>query len=368
MITAKPASLLMWGLLVLSQCLAHPGAGMSVQDDYDDPGEERALTGVAQFTTEVYQMMRGVMRGSFVTCPICTIWNVAMLLLGSKDLTLVQLNSALHFNHDLDQFKIGTQEFREFLEDNSNSVSAASGMFPSNSLSLKRGFVSDAGTYLNAAVHAVDYNKGDEAATAINQWALERTNSTIGNLINASELRASMNMLLINIAYFKGKFETKFEMTQPKNFFVKQTLRKKVTMMKTNVETLYGDYEDLESRVIQLDFDEIGLVNIFLDPDFSGIIDTTSKGVKVDSVIQKVTLNINEEGSEEEEEEELQDTSSEPDKSEIKKIEFRANHPFLFVIRDTVHNMVFLVGRYTGPSDYHWLYSATSSNGLPLKV
>ncbi|CAG2068535.1 unnamed protein product, partial [Timema podura] len=76
------------------------------------------------------QMMRGAMRGSFVTCPICTIWNVAMLLLGSKGLTLLQLNSALHFNHDLDQFKMGTQEFREFLEDNSNSVSAASGMFP----------------------------------------------------------------------------------------------------------------------------------------------------------------------------------------------------------------------------------------------
>jgi len=85
---------------------------------------------------------------------------------------------------------------------------------------------------------------------------------------------------------------------------------------------------------------DMGIHDAFEDADFGGISDS---GLFIDKVIHKAFVEINEEGTEAAAATEFAMLQSGP-------VEFRADHPFMFVIQEKETGQILFIGRVMDPT------------------
>jgi len=93
--------------------------------------------------------------------------------------------------------------------------------------------------------------------------------------------------------------------------------------------------------------ERLGVVDLFLPgrADLSGM--TEAEPLSVAKVLHKAFVEVNEEGTEAAAATAV--ISNAPGPPPPKPVDFRANRPFLFLIRDAAHGTILFVGRYAGP-------------------
>jgi serpin B len=263
-----------------------------------------------------------------------------------------------------------------------------------------------------AELARLDFPKDPEAARrTINQWVESQTENKIQDLIPSAGPLASARLVLTNAVYFKGDWSEPFDTKRTKDaeFHISPTQRIKTPMMYQQddfryaamdgvqiLELRYGDgslsmivllpekvdgLADFESKLdLELLKQWTGRVRqqsveVFLPKfrstsqfeladaleslgmkspfdaslaDFSGI--TGGKDLFLSAVIHKAFVEVNEEGTEA-----AAATAAllapaaavqEPPKPAV----FRADHPFVFLIRDNRNGSVLFMGRVTDPS------------------
>lgn len=88
----------------------------------------------------------------------------------------------------------------------------------------------------NDELEKIDFQSNAEAArNKINGWVEQQTHNMIKNLLPAGTLDQSSKLVLVNAAYFKGKWENKFnpKETTPEIFYVNPSKQIMVDMMHT---------------------------------------------------------------------------------------------------------------------------------------
>jgi len=263
----------------------------------------------------------------------------------------------------------------------------------------------------HAAMSTVDFAENEKAARMINDWVKSETREKITDLIPADSLNSMTRLVLVNAVYFKADWAAQFEKdhTGPETFWVAQTESKEVQMMsmmglKMDIATLdqlecsmvelpykgnrivmqlilpnerTGVF-DLETKLAEVDLQtlfsenkrnvkvdlslprfklshslalsdslqQMGMADMFSGKaDLSGI--TGSQGLYVSSVVQKVFVEVNEEGSEAAAATGavvMMRSMPAPNKM------FNVDHPFIFLIRDKLTGMVLFKGRVVDPS------------------
>ena len=255
-----------------------------------------------------------------------------------------------------------------------------------------------------------DFSARDATAKAMNSWVEEVTHDKIKDLIDSKALGADTKMVLINAIYFKGDWKTKFDvaLTKEKEFLTESGDKVKVPTMHLQGKIELAVLEQLKSKVLRLPYkgdrivmdivlpddkgglkvleqklktlDEKDLLNenIFqkevivdlpkfkLEKTWSNLKDVLKKlgmteifrggfqgiakgPLMVSNVIQKVFIEVDETGSE------AAAATGTVMKfrsalMDEKEIHFKADHPFLFLVRDTQTGLLLFRGRVSDPS------------------
>ncbi|GFR30169.1 serpin B10 [Trichonephila clavata] len=265
----------------------------------------------------------------------------------------------------------------------------------------KRRIVNGYGT----SVQVVDFSKdADKAVTEINDWVKKKTNGKITSLVDS--LDPSTKMVLLNAVYFKGLWKFEFDRSKTvKDVFYnlgKESEKREIPFMKITGEFRYGMFANFEALELPykagnvsmlivlpnkldglqtliknitqnillniednlaavnvkvqlpkftLNFEiadlpkrlrKLGVEKIFdsRKADFSAMI--LNKGLFVSEIIHKAVIEVNEEGTEA-----AGVTGTVVSRSAAE--DFKADHPFLFFIKEKSTNWVLFMGSVISP-------------------
>ncbi len=291
-------------------------------------------------------------------------------------------------------------------------------------------------TNYKSELQTVDFAANPQAvASAINAWAEQNTNGRIKNLVQANSFNSDSLLVLANAVYFHGRWENEFSeySTEPDDFWLDKTQKISAPMMNQTdyfpyfadallqaIELPYSDgkysmivllpkerdrigslekqlnadllekyISDLHQQEVELHLPKfefnaslslkeflsnLGMPLAFQDTaDFSGIANDP-RGVKLSSAIQKTFLKVNEKETEAAAVSAIGGVAgaagfgSPPPPPPV----FRADHPFIFLIRETATNSILFMGRVTNPSEKtidfkSEILSATNAQSAPRK-
>jgi serpin B len=259
-----------------------------------------------------------------------------------------------------------------------------------------------------AGLEQVDFAGATEAARqTINTWVEKQTRDKIKELLKPGILDGrETTLVLTNAIYFKGKWSEEFDkkLTRDEDFFV--TPEKKVTAPLMHQTETFGYFDGGEFQALELPYQgdrlamvvllpkakdglaaleaslsaeklaewvgklhrrevqvalprfktaaefslkdtlvAMGMTDAFGDADFSGM--DGKKDLVISAVVHKAFVDVNEEGTEAAAATAVvMGRAAMPEPAPV----FRADHPFLFLIRDTKTGAILFLGRILDPT------------------
>ncbi len=367
-----------------------------------------------QFAFNLYRQLAADEPGNLFFSPYSISTAFAMTYAGARNETARQMAEAMVFNlpdRQLHQaFEASTERIQEIQAGGEVELSVANALWPQQDYPFLETYLSLIEEHYGARVTALDYVSAAEAARqTINQWVEEQTRDRIQNLIPAGVLTPLTRMVLVNAIYFKGDWKLQFatEQTRDAPFYPTPEQTVQVPMMYQKAHFRYAALERLQllelpyrgdqlSMLILLPKPEVELtqleaeinaesiaawhrqsrpreVNVFLPrfkttsslqlnqpliamgmrdafnaskADFSGM-DGRPDSLYISAVLHKAFIEVNEEGSEAAAATAVIVATravTEPPP------EFRADRPFLFMIRENHSGAILFLGRLQAPS------------------
>jgi len=348
--------------------------------------------------------------GNLLLSPYSIHAALAMAYEGARGETAEEMRSVLHIPESR---AVRLAGFRKLITDLSPKegpyeLKTANALWILKGYSIKRDYVEVVRKYYLGEVRSVDFRRDPEgAASAINGWVSEQTSGKIGDIVSPMALRDA-RVVITNAIYFKGEWVHKFDpgLTKNETFFTpKGTVI--TPMMHTEgafnytengliqaVELPYrggrlsmlvllpkarDGYRELEKRM-SLDYilsllanlspanvsialpkfefrteyelsgvlSAMGMGSAFSETaNFSGI--TDAERLFISEIVHKAYIKVAENGTEAAAATGVLIVGTSMPVEEPKYIEFRADHPFIFVIVDKETREVLFMGRLVNP-------------------
>jgi serpin B len=364
------------------------------------------------FTFSLYAKLRSE-KGNLFFSPYSISDALAMTAVGARGDTLTQMNDTLHLPQDSAKTNAGFRELIKAVNGDAKErkfqLSTANALWGQKGYNFLPSFEKAAVDDYHAALKEVDFAKETEKSRlAINQWVEEQTKEKIKDLIPQGAVDGSTRLVLTNAIYFKTSWADAFneKATKNENFLLPGD--KKIAdvpfMHKTeNLSYVEGDdfqaveipYEQYQlSMVVVLPKKADGLDGLEKDltadnlakwrqaqklhevqlalpkfkftasfklkpvlmdmgmklafterADFSGI--SKSEGLMIADVLHKAFVDVHEKGTEAAAATAVIVKLSAPEKHPEAK--FRADHPFVFLIRENKTGAILFMGRVTDP-------------------
>ena len=119
---------------------------------------------------------------------------------------------------------------------------------------------------LQNEVEALDFKKAEKARAIINSWVEEKTRNKIRELLPNGALDGGTKVAMVNAAYFKGQWVSKFEKedTETNNFYMKRDKIRVTEYMRQEGKFNYYTSEELRAHVLELPYigDEVSMIMI----------------------------------------------------------------------------------------------------------
>jgi serpin B len=266
--------------------------------------------------------------------------------------------------------------------------------------------------YYGTSIHPVDYVGDTEGARReINTWVEKKTNDKITDLLKPGSLDPSNVLVLVNAIYFKGKWAKRFEVSQTEEqpFYLSTNQSSTARLMQQTEEFGYTEFPGLQVLALPYTGNEVSMVvllprqpdglgelesqltapnlakwtahlwnrkvQVFLPTfkvtsefslgetladlgmpdafqyrkaDFSGMDGTHD--LYISKVVHKAYVDVDEEGTEAAAATGVVMTRALAIPTEQPIPVFRADHPFLFLIRDNETGSVLFLGRVVDPT------------------
>lgn len=338
---------------------------------------------------------------------------LAMTYAGARGATEKQMAKALHFSLDQKAFHPAFAELQRGINDiqkkGSVQLTAANSLWMQQGDRFLPAFLDVVGKNYDAVLKYVDYASAAEKARAdINAWVENKTKEKIRDLVRPGMLSAMTRMVLANAIYFKGSWAAKFDTQSTSSATFWMTDKDSVTvrmMRKGNCDFGYAENESAQclelpyadrnlSMIVMLpkkkdlaafektlsenSMDSLNSrmretrVDVFLprftteqefilndalsalgaadafggNADFSGM--TGRRNLFISAVIHKAFVDVNEQGTEA-----AAATAVVIRATAVRELSmpvvFRADHPFLFMIRENSSGSILFMGRIANP-------------------
>ncbi|XP_023291951.2 serine protease inhibitor 42Dd-like [Lucilia cuprina] len=127
----------------------------------------------------------------------------------------------------------------------------------------------------------IDFFASKNAANIINSWVSKKTRNLIRDIVTPSSISGDTSALLLNSIYFKSDWLTKFASydTETQDFFVTKYKKVPVDMMYNEDVFRYADFpDDLQASVVELPYNSSHLSMLLILPkDIEGLTDLERK-------------------------------------------------------------------------------------------
>jgi len=364
-----------------------------------------------QFAWELYRQVQGV-KGNLFLSPYSISTALAMTATGARGKTAEEMTRVLHLGNDPAKYAGQFQQLQVSLLDQPKGyeLRIANAIWGQVGYPFKAEFIAGLREHFRAEAQSLRFARDPERSRAtINAWVEEATKHKIQELLPPGIIDTDTRLVLTNAIYFKGKWAKPFEksLTHPADFFVGATELAKVDMMRSTQHLGYAENDALQlvelpyegSRLAMVvvlprkkdgvDRVEAGMTdrqidvllrslrrrrvdvslprskvtgNFQLKPaltalgmgraftagqaDFSGM--DGGRELVIGEVVHKAYCEVNEEGTE-------AAASSGVVMKRVaaplpeEPVVFKADHPYLYMIRDTQTGSLLFLGRMTDP-------------------
>ena len=374
-------------------------------------GNAAIVQGDNQFALDLYTQLDREQPGkNLFFSPTSISLALAMTAAGARGPTQSEMVKVLHLDADLAQahahYHQLLAQWNVVDERRAYQLRVANRLWGQKGYPVLPEFLALTQQQYGAAMQLLDFAQAAAASREINQWVEDQTNGKIKDLIPPNALSALTRLVLTNAVYFKGDWVLPFQQrnTREEDFSVSAQEKVKTPLMHQQIKVGYAWKETFQ--VLELPYvggdlamvvflpkkadglpelektitvDKIGSllanlpvreVNIYLPKfkletsfgltstlealgmkrafsgaaDFSGI--STAEDLYVSAVLHKAYVDVNEEGTEA-----AAATGVVVGRMAMRRPQqvplFRADHPFLFLIRDTKAGSILFMGRLT---------------------
>jgi serpin B len=396
--------------IIMVFCVLAFGSGPVVLADALETTEETVVEGNDTFALDLYAKLRE-QEGNLFFSPYSISTALAMTYAGARGNTEKQMADVLHFDLPQEKLHPAFRKLIERMnaqgKESGYQLSVANALWAQKDYQFLRAFLNTTKSNYGAGLNQVDFVKATEAARkTINDWVEKRTEGKIKELIKPGILDSLTRLVLTNAIYFKGNWANQFKEkdTEDAPFTVARDRKVTVPMMSQKEQFAYAETETLQLLELPYVEDELsmvillpkevdglpdlensltpgslkewlqhltrqqvlvqvprfkltsefrleevlksmGMTDAFLLPpaDFSGM--TGVKDLFISAVIHKAFVDVNEEGTE------AAAATAVVMKREVaaEPPVFRADHPFLFLIRDNQSGGILFLGRVVNP-------------------
>jgi serpin B len=369
------------------------------------------VEGNTRFALNLFEELRGS-EGNLFFSPYSISSALSMTYVGARGETAAEMKKVLDFPEN-EKLHPGFLALNEQINDETNKkrgyqLSVANALWGQAKYPWNKDFLTTTNKFYAAGIQDVDFiGATDKARVTINDWVEKKTEQKIKELLKPGILTTDTRMVLTNAIYFKGDWASQFkkDRTQEKVFQMAGGKTEKTPMMYQRQKFGYG--EDPEVQVLRMPYvgkelemvvilpkkmDGIAAIEKSLTPnnlarwlettretvvevtlpkfkvesefklkptlskmgmatafgrkaDFSGI--ATAEHLEIADVVHKAFVDVNEEGTEAAAATAvIVQTKSLPPPTP----RFTADHPFLFLIRDTRNESILFLGRLSEPT------------------
>jgi len=363
------------------------------------------------FALDLFQQIRAE-RGNLFFSPYSISTALAMTTAGTRGETEKQMAMALRFSLNRQRLHPAFAELQATLNKIQTSghvkLSVANSLWPHNQHAFLADYLDLTKRCYDVEITPQDYvHTADAAAKAINKWVEQKTQDKIKNIILPGTLDALTRLVLVNAIYFKGNWTHPFkpEATQPAPFTLASGKAVDAPLMNQSREYLYAAADGMQMLELPYTGDELSMlallpqksdglaileqnltaakleawtqllrqreVRVFLpkfkmtakfelsramaalgmkdafsaDADFSGM--DGQHDLFISSILHKAFVDVNEEGTE-------AAAATAVIMRAMAMMEppptFRADHPFLFLIREKSTGSILFLGRVADPT------------------
>ncbi len=358
------------------------------------------------FALNLYGELRE-QEGNLFFSPYSISTALAMTYGGARGSTAAQMEQVLHFEVTTERLHQAFSQLTGQGAKGGYQLSVANALWGQQGVGFLKKFLDLTEKHYGAGLRQVDFAAATEAARkTINAWVEKETQGKIKDLIQPGVLNALTRLVLTNAIYFKGTWAEQFDKkaTRDAPFTLATRQQVKVPMMHKTENFGYTEAEDFQALELAYAGDDLSMV-IFLPreadgllalekklslenleswlgglrrqtvqvsvprfaitsefglqevlkslgmtdafsgaADFSGM--TGRKDLFISAVIHKAFVDVNEEGTEA-----AAATAVVMMRSAAPRppVVFRADHPFLFLIRDNASDSILFIGRLVNP-------------------
>jgi serpin B len=362
-----------------------------------------------QFAFDVYKRL-GESEGNLLFSPASISTALAMTFAGAGGETKTQIANVLHFDRPESETMLGFGTLTSILNSNEPGyrLNMANRLWAQKGHRFEQPFLAITRDRFMAELEPLDFAQSEQARQTINSWVEKETGGKIQDLIPSGLLNEMTRLVLTNAIYFKGMWESPFSKsaTEDAPFHLSNDKQLHVPMMlkvedfgyfaadavdvlelpyggrdlsmvvllpkkfdglseleaqltSESVRDLTSKLRNREVRVYMPKFKTtsefmmsdvlraMGMPLAFSDQaDFSGI--SVDEALKISEVVHKAFVDVNEEGTEAAAATGIAIAPTSAVSPEEPPT-FRADHPFVFFIRDNRTGAVLFLGRVVNP-------------------
>jgi serpin B len=369
-------------------------------------GRTAVVRGSNRFAVDLYHRVRGE-EGNLLMAPLSLYAAFGMTYGGARSRTAEEMADVLHVEIAPEPLHRELGSLLRDLESSAigNRLQLANAVWPQSGRPLLAEFVRLCAESYGAQIESLDFENSTEGALrTINRWFADQTEERVPELLEPGDLAPATAIALTNVVHFRGEWLGRFEarFTEQAPFTLADGTQVEHALMHRSGR--FGFFEDAELQVLELPYSgerlsmvvvlprrhdglpgieeelsagrlaelvgkleqkfvrvalprftiatrlelsetlkEMGMSTAFeREADFSGI--TGARDLWIDLVVHGSSVELTEEGTE----------AAAGTAVVLKKgpgaTEFRADHPFLFLIRDRLSGSILFLGRLEQPA------------------
>lgn len=381
-------------------------------DSKERPLNYQAVRSVNKFTFDIYRYLAAEKIDGFFLSPYSISSALSMTYAGARGNTASEMEKVLHFAPEVHRSFSSLIKETNSIPGDTVKVKTANAIWPAKNEELLETFKEKMRCFYEASLIPLNYREDPgEARMTINNWVDKRTEGKIKDLIGEGILTKDTKLVLTNTVYFKSDWMNKFapQNSRAIPFHISPNNSVPTIMMtKTDREVKYSKESDLEivdipyknnrfSMLILLPEKERNLEEIEKKLDYLKFIEWTAfltpqkvrltipkfkteqsfelsealrkmgmpdafnagkanfsemngkKNLYIGAAIHKTFIEVGEKGTEA-----AAATAVIMSKTSVmhdpqKTIEFKADRPFIYMIKDNQTGAILFIGRYTKP-------------------
>ncbi|XP_043472711.1 ovalbumin-related protein X-like isoform X2 [Leptopilina heterotoma] len=226
-----------------------------------------------KFSNSLHKTLTTDTEENVVNSPFSLHTILSLLSLGAENATAVELKSGLfHPETNLESGIKGLLALFNSVKDVDFSV--ANIIYVQEDLHLNHEFTSKSAEIFGSSVVQVDFKKASNAVERINSWIIEKTRNKIKDLISLDDISDDTRLLMINAVYFKCSWKHKFDpkLTMKQNFYNTKNNVKQVSMMHMNAHFSHRTSADLNARILEIPYQNADFSMVIILPnDVNGL-------------------------------------------------------------------------------------------------